>query len=135
MSPIARTVFVFGIYVVGVGLATMLAPDVILRIIGVPTTDEPWVHLVGYLAVVIGCYYLVAGRSEAAAFFRATVPVRLVSAAVFVGVAVLWEYWAIMLFAVPDLAGALWTWSVMRRQPGVTTGQPGSEVSEWTGSG
>ena len=122
MSPLARTVFVFGIYVIGVGLATMLAPGVILQVLGVPTTDEPWIHLVGYLAAVIGSYYLVAARSEAEAFFRATVPLRWVSAAVFIGVAALWGYWPIALFAVPDVAGASWTWSVMRRPVAVPAG-------------
>jgi hypothetical protein len=122
MSPLARTVFIFGIYVIGVGLAMMLVPGVIFQVLGIPTTDEPWIHLVGYLAVVIGFYYVVAARSGVEAFFRATVPLRLVSAVVFVGVAALWGYWPIAFFAVPDVAGALWTWSVMRRPAAVTTG-------------
>lgn len=122
MSPPARTVFTFGIYVIGVGLAMMLVPGVIFEVLGVPTTGEPWIHVVGYLAAVIGFYYVVAARSEAEAFLRATVPVRVVSAVVFVGVAALWGYWSIVLFAVPDLAGALWTWSALRQPAVVAAG-------------
>ena len=121
MSALARTVFTFGIYVIGVGLTTMLAPGVIFQVLGIPTTTEPWIHLVGYLAAVIGFYYLVAARSEAETFCRATVPLRLVSAVVFVGVAALWGYWPVALFAVPDVAGALWTWSTLQRTSAVTT--------------
>lgn len=71
---------------------------------------------------MIGFYYLVAARDEAQSFLRATVPLRLVSATVFLGVAVLWGYGAIALFAIPDVAGALWTWSARRQAAPVTTG-------------
>ena len=122
MSALARTVFIFGIYVVGVGLTMMLAPGVVFQVLGIPTTDEPWAHLAGYLAAVIGFYYIVAARSEAETFCRVTVPLRLVSAVVFVGIASLWGYWPVALFAVPDVAGAMWTWSIGRRAMIVATG-------------
>lgn len=41
MSPLARTVFVFGLYVLGAGLALMLVPGVVLQVLAVPATDEP----------------------------------------------------------------------------------------------
>ena len=122
MSAVARTVFVFGIYVVVIGLTLMVRPDIVLTVLGLPATEEPWIHLLGYLAMVIGAYYLVAARSEAAAIVRASVPLRLVSAVIFIVVAALWGYWPVMLFAIPDAVGAAWTWSALHRTaPGFGT--------------
>lgn len=83
--------------------------------LGVPKTVEPWGHLTGHLAVMIGSYYLVAPRDEAETSSRVAVPLQQVSAVVLFGKAVLCGYGAIAIFAVPDVAGALWTWSARRR--------------------
>jgi hypothetical protein len=115
MSPGARTIVPVGVYALVVGATVMIRPNFVLGILGLPPTEEPWIHLMGYFAVVIGAFYLAAARSEADAFISASVPIRVASTVVFLGVAAMWGYWPIALFAVPDAAGAAWTWSVLRR--------------------
>ena len=115
MSPGARTVAIFGVYVIAVGATVALLPGVVLATLDMPPTDEPWIHLVGWLAIVIGVYYLAGARAEAIPFLRASVPVRCASAVVFVVIAAVWGYPTAALFALPDLAGALWTWTALRR--------------------
>lgn len=115
MSPDARTVAIFGVYVIAVGATVALLPGVVLAVLGLPPTQEPWFRLVGWLALVIGVYYLAGARAEATPFLRASVPLRFASAVVFVGIAVSWGYPTVALFALPDLAGALWTWTALRR--------------------
>lgn len=85
MSPLARVVFICGLYVVVAGLAMMLVLGEVLEVLGVVITGEPWVHLAGYLAVMIGVYFLVAARVDAETFFGVAVPLRLVSGVVLVG--------------------------------------------------
>lgn len=118
----ARIVFIFGLYVVVAALVMMLVPGQVLEVLGVVITGEPWVHLAGYLAVMIGVYFLVAARVEAETFFGVAVPLRQVSAVVLFGKAVLCGCGAIAIFAVPDVAGGLWTWSARRRPADVATG-------------
>lgn len=115
-APAVRTLLPFGIYVILVGATFVTVPNVALGALGLPQTEEPWIHLLGYVALVLGVYYVVAAKSGAAAIARASVPVRCASAVVFLAVAAMWEYWAIALFALPDAAAAGWTWSALRRR-------------------
>jgi hypothetical protein len=100
MSPAARSVHLYGLYVVGVGLILTLVPDPLFDLLGVPRTDEPWIRLVGVLVLGLASYFLIAARHEYAAFIRATVPGRVsigVSVIVLVG---LWGYWTAVAFGV-----------------------------------
>lgn len=64
---------------------------------------------------MLGSYYIASGRGETMAFVRASVPGRLFGAGALVVIAVSLGYWPLMLFALPDAAGAAWTRSVLRR--------------------
>ena len=89
MTTAARSVFAFGIYVLVVGIAVAVAPDVILPLLRVPPAGDGWVRMVGVLAIVIGAYDLVSGRSNAEANIRASVPIRFAFAAACVALVVL----------------------------------------------
>jgi hypothetical protein len=119
MEPVARSVRVWGFYALAMGLALMAVPQVLFAILLVPASDEPWVRLVGVLAVAIGVYYLGGARSvEVAPFAGATVVGRLVVTAGITIVAVVGGFWLLLLVAGVDQGGAGWAYSEARRTPG-----------------
>jgi hypothetical protein len=114
MSPAARTVRFFGGYLLAVALVLVLVPNLLLGVLGIPTTSEPWLHVLGVVVGVLGVYYLVAAQHEFTAFIRATVPGRLVAGAGIIVLVALWGYWPAVVFGVVDIAAAGWTASALR---------------------
>lgn len=75
MTP-ARTVFVFGLYLVLIGLGLLVAPNATLGPLGFPPSVEVWPRIVGLLALCLACYYIAAARAGLTHFFGWTVAVR-----------------------------------------------------------
>jgi hypothetical protein len=116
MSGATTSIRAFGVYLVILGAALIVAPNAVLAPFGVPPTSEVWVRVVGVLAVALGFYYGQAARSELVPFYRATIVVR---AFVFVsfGAFVLLGFAppSLALFGSVDLAGAIWTAAALRK--------------------
>lgn len=56
MSPAARTVQLFGISLVGVGTILIVVPNVLLGVLSIPSTDQPWIRILGLVVLVLaGC--------------------------------------------------------------------------------
>lgn len=115
MSPAARSVNIFGIYLILLGLMLLLAPNPMLVLVGLPPTEEVWIRVVGMLVAYLGIYYRVAAASELRVFFFGTVMMRL-SVPVFFLVFILegWSDWPLLGFGLVDAAGAVWTWAALR---------------------
>jgi hypothetical protein len=117
MAGAAFTIRMFGIYLLGLGAVLLIAPNLLLGIFGLPPADDVWIRVVGMLVGFLGFYYVRAAVGGLTAFFGWTVPVRL-SVPVFFGAFVAAGLGppALLLFAVVDAAGALWTWYALRSQ-------------------
>ena len=115
MTPAARSVSIFGIYLLLLGVTLLLAPNLLLGVFGMPSTTEVWIRVVGMLCVLLGMYYRVSAGAESRQFFQASVLARL-SVPVFFLIFVLagWSQWPLVLFGLVDAAGALWTWTALR---------------------
>lgn len=115
MSSSARSVQVFGIYLVVLGIVLILFPNLLLAAFFLPLTAEVWIRVVGVLVLFLGIYYLRAARLGATEFFLWTVYVRA-SSILFFGAFVLRNYAAppLLLFGVVDLLGAAWTAYALR---------------------
>jgi hypothetical protein len=115
MNRAALSIFVWGIYVIGVGLGFLLVPNVILPLFGLPTTTEVWIHLTGLLAAILGIYHIVCARNNLVPYFRATIPGRFAFAAG-IGAFVLLDMAgpALLLFGFLDIVGGMWTWWALR---------------------
>jgi hypothetical protein len=115
MSRPARSVFVFGLYLVAVGLALIACPNPLFQLLRLPASHEVWPRVVGVLALVLAHYYVQAARHEVVAFFRWTVSARLMVFVVFLafvlfGLAPM----PLALLGAVDLAAALWTALALR---------------------
>ncbi len=118
MSRAARSVLVFGLYLIALGVSLLVAPNAVLDLFRVPHTHEVWIRVLGTVLAYVGTYYLVAARHEVMPIFRASIAVRL-SLIVVLAALVLFAHGkpVIILFGVADLAGALWTRAALRSSP------------------
>lgn len=116
MTAAARSVQVFGWYIVVLGLTILLVPNILLGLFGLEPTAEPWIRVVGTILIPLGAIYLVAAKSEATAVFRITVWNRYWILVAFVA---LWQFGIappqLIIFAIVDVAGATWTWVSLRK--------------------
>ena len=115
MSPAARSVQVFGIYLVATGALLFAAPNLLLGLLGMPPAQEVWIRVLGLIVAVLGTYYLVAAARGLEPFFAATLVVRPLVFVAFTALALLGVApLQLIAFGVVDLLGALWTWRALR---------------------
>ena len=116
MSKAALSMFVFGIYVIVLGVILMVIPNVLLAIFGLPATTEVWIRVMGMLVIIIGYYYIRASHNEKEmiSFYRWSVHARS-AVIIFFIIFVLFGLVKpiLILFGVADLAGAMWAWKTL----------------------
>lgn len=116
MTQIAKSIYVFGIYLLLAGLALFVAPNLVLGLLGIPGTTEIWIHLVGALTFILGVFFIYMARKEARAFFY----ISMFGRGIFIFAIVVLIYFydapvALLLFALADLIGLLWTLVAYRK--------------------
>jgi hypothetical protein len=87
MSKAAVSIFVYGIYLLGLAITLLFIPNVALGIAGLPATSEVWVRVVGMEAFFFSLFYFRAAQKENVDFFRlacVTRPLVLVIFVIFV---------------------------------------------------
>ena len=110
MSKAAVSVLVFGVYTLVLGLTMLVIPNQLLSLFAYPTTTEVWIRILGFIAAILGYYYVVAARYELTPFFWASVYGRPLLIVCFVGLVLLRLAEPILvLFGAIDLLGAIWT--------------------------
>ncbi len=115
MSRAARSLFVFGIYIVVVGLALVAAPDFLMRLLRLPPATAGWARIVGLLTIVLGSYDITGSRAECRPYIRASVPLRLGFAAGTIVLVLAGQMpVTVALLGSTDIAGALWTSFALR---------------------
>lgn len=97
------------------GAILMVAPNLLLTILGITHTDEVWIRVVGFLAALLGFYSLMAARSDDRDFMAATIPGRSGASVFFIVIVVTGLAPPVMLlFAAMDAAGVAMTWVGLR---------------------
>jgi len=117
MSAAARSMFVFGLYLLVFGALLLVVPNVVLGVFGLHRTHEPWIRILGTVTGYLGIYYLVAARHETTALFRASIGVRLSLIVVLLALVVFANARPIVLvFGAVEALGALWTRAALGRR-------------------
>ena len=110
MTPAARSIHVFGIYLIAMGGFILGAPDAFLALLRLPPATDPWFRVLGIVVMAIGMLDVASARSEQVGFFRATVWVRFFVLAALVGLVLLkLAPPVLVIFGLIDAAGAVWT--------------------------
>ncbi|MGD0612118.1 MAG: hypothetical protein ABSB41_11445 [Anaerolineales bacterium] len=117
MNGSAKSAFLFGIYVAGLGLMLVFFPNPLLRLVSLSLMHEVWIHLAGMPLIFMGFFSMMTGRETLVPLFRWTLLTRG-GAAAFVTVCVLTCLipCVILLFWLSDLAGAPWSFFALRTE-------------------
>jgi hypothetical protein len=116
MSRAARSLFIFGIYLCGLGLILLLVPNLILKVFGAPPTKEVWIRINGMFLLCLSLYYVQAARNELTILIRWTVWTRVAVIFYFAAFVLLVAApKALLLFGVIDLLSAIWTWLALKK--------------------
>jgi hypothetical protein len=110
MSAAGRSLFVFGIYMMILGILMVVVPNVLLGVLGLPSTSEVWIRVAGMLVIIIGFYDLQAGRKGLNDFLLWSIIART-SVILFFAAFVLLGFVKpiLIVFGAIDLIGAAWT--------------------------
>ena len=115
MDQAVRSIYVYVIYLIGLGGALFLVPNIPLPIFGLPETHEIWIRIVGMTVLILAIYYYLAARNQVREMLALSVPIRLSVPVIFTGFIVAGlAPWNIILFTPLDVLFALWTWAALR---------------------
>ena len=119
MSRAAFSIKASCVYILALGLALVLVPNLVLSLLRMPPTSEVWIRVLGVVVINIGIFFWVAARTEATVLFRTSVlvrPLALVWFGAFVALGLVSPM--LMVFGLIEAAGALWTWLALRADAG-----------------
>lgn len=115
MGRAAKSLFVFGIYLCGLGLILLLVPNLILQLFGVPPTNEVWIRINGMFLLCLSFYYVQVARHELTIFIRWTIWARGAVIIYFAAFVLLVSApRALLLFGLIDLLAGIWTWRALK---------------------
>ena len=110
MNAAGRSVFVFGIYQLVLGIVLVVVPNWLLGVLGLLGSTEVWIRVVGVLFLVVGFYDLQDGRKSLNDYYLWSIIARAVVFLFFVAFFLLGFMKPILIgFGAIDLAGAIWT--------------------------
>ena len=122
MSGSAKSIYYFGMYLVVIGLLILFFPKLPLTILNLDTGSEQslaWIRILGMLVLIYAYYYIRLSRAEVNLFFRLTVHTRALVPVVFALLIFAGALKPILiLFALGDFLGALWTFLMLQRTRG-----------------
>ena len=117
MSKAAFSIKASCCYILVLGLALVLVPNLVLSVLRMPPTSEIWIRVLGVVVINIGVFYWIAAETESVALFRASVVVRPLVLVWFAGFVVLGLTGPMLLvFGAVEVVGALWTWLALRSE-------------------
>src|SRR5438876_9687428 len=104
MTPAARSILVYSIYVFGLGATLLLIPNVPLPIFGLPQATEVWIRVAGMTVLFLSIFYFLAARNEYREIFKVSVPIRFAVVVFFAAFAAAgFTPWNILLFTPFDV--------------------------------
>ena len=116
MSRAAKSLFVFGVYLCGLGASLLLVPNLLLHFFGAPPTNEVWIRINGMFILCLSFFYLQAARHELTIFIRWTAWARI--AVIFfltAFVLLLSAPRSLLWFGLIDFLSAIWTLLALRK--------------------
>ena len=111
MSSAALSIYVISFYEIILGIGFLCIPNKLFPIFKIPTTSEPWIKVVGAMALLVGYYNYTISTEEIEALFLPCTYARI-------GFALIMVYLiniekapkALYLFALVDVIAAGWTY-------------------------
>lgn len=126
MSRSAISLFVFGIFMILIGVPTILFPQYLTLSSGPPTPDYLYIRFTGFFAAALGSYCILAARHEWKEFFRWSIYTRSTLVLMYIVLVLSGNAESrILIDGVIDLAGAIWTaWALRSENVRLLVTQP-----------
>jgi hypothetical protein len=116
MSGAGKSLLVFAVYLAALGIFLLLFPNLLLRMFGMPPTNEIWIRVNGMFVICLAYYYIQTARHGLTEFIRWTVWARAAVIIYFVAFVLLaGAPKALLVFGVIDLLSAAWTFRELHR--------------------
>jgi len=115
MNRAEKSLFVFGVYLCGLGLVLLLFPNLLLHFFGAPPTKEVWIRINGMFVICLAFYYIQAARHRLTLLIHWTVWARAAVIFFFTAfVLLVGAPKALLLFGLVDLLSATWTFIALK---------------------
>ncbi len=97
-------------YVALTGLQLIFMPNLLLGLIGLPTTDQIWIRILGVIVFILAILYRTIIQIDSAKMVKSTILARFVAAFGIIVLAIWFGQPILILFAAVDIATAVWSW-------------------------
>lgn len=118
LSRAAMSIFIFGFYLIFLGIVFLFVPEIMFIILAYPTSPDIISRVLGMIFLILAYYYIRAGLQDEGMtnFFLWTVHTRALVIVFFIIFTVLGLVSPlIIMFGVIDLVCAIWTWWALRK--------------------
>lgn len=110
MDAPTLSIFIWGIYVILIGVLLLFIPNKVLILFGHDQPKDHWIRVVGIIAVSLGYFYLSSAHNEVYSFYWASIYARIAGLIGFSGLVIFKTAKPkILLFGLIDALGAAWT--------------------------
>ena len=110
MDAPTLSIFIWGIYVLLMGVLLLFIPGKTLTLFGHEKPKDHWVRVIGIIALSLGYLYLNAAQHEVYSFYWASIYARVAGFIAFSGLVIFKiAKPKIILFGLIDALGAIWT--------------------------
>jgi predicted amidohydrolase len=115
MTRTGKSLVGFGAYAMFMGAGLLIAPNTMLFLLLTKPTTEHWIRLLGTSAIVLGGYYIVAGRNDLTVMARASLWGHALMIVSFTTLVVLGLAPVLLLgIAGNEAVGLGWTWWALK---------------------
>lgn len=121
MNRISKSIFIFGLYSILMGIVLLFVPNIVLPIVGLPISNEPWIRLLGFVLICSSYYYIRSAINGNVDFARYTMHTRFFAPVVVIYLITTGKADGHFLsFGLIDGLGGLWTWLEIKKAERLT---------------
>lgn len=116
MNRVSKSILIFGMYSLIMGIVLLFIPHLILPIFNLPVSGEPWLNLLDFVLVCSSYYYFRSGLSGNIQFALYTTHTRFAAPLIVAYLIATGKAdWRFLFFGIVDGVGGLWTWFELKR--------------------
>ena len=110
----SRLQLYWSVYIITVGVALLFVPNLVLYILLIPATEEPFIRILGLILISLGWQYAAGARNNFRPSVLASCYGRIKGFVAMNVLAYHYDLWQLSLFGLADIASAAYTYRVFR---------------------
>ncbi|MCE3258750.1 MAG: hypothetical protein K0S12_391 [Bacteroidetes bacterium] len=110
MNRPSKSILIFGTYSLIMGAVLLFVPDLVLPLAGLPSSNEAWIYILGFVLMCSSYYYIRAALSGNLDFARYTTHTRLAAPLLVAFLIITGKAdYHFLSFGIIDGVGGVWT--------------------------